>query len=105
MGRLTAADELDDFKAVVVVEQRIGPAVALDDRAVELDGDTIFFQFEQAKERLQAGCLRDLTRLAIDEEFHSGGAAPPQGSAGAYGSAVVLAPNSVSAQLKPYLIQ
>ena len=65
-GRLAAADELDDFEVVVVAEECIGPAVALDDAAVELDGDAVLFQVEEQEEGLEAGLRGDLSRLSVN---------------------------------------
>jgi len=36
-----AAHEVDDFKAVAFVEERVGPAVARDDVTIQFDGDSI----------------------------------------------------------------
>jgi len=40
-GRRATADEVDDFQAVAILEQRLRPAVARDNGSVEFDGDPV----------------------------------------------------------------
>ena len=67
--RRSAADEVDDFEAVSVVQWSLRPLVARHDFAVQFDGYTVGLHAEMLDERAQGFGGRGLG-LAIDGQLH-----------------------------------
>ena len=63
--RRSAADEVDDFQAVSVVQWSLRPLVAGDDFAVQFYSYAVGLHAEACNERAQSFCCRDLG-FAID---------------------------------------
>jgi hypothetical protein len=73
--RTAAADEVDDFEAVTVLEMSLRPAVAGDDVAVEFDGHAVGLHregFDQCCEG-EVGCesaIGEAAFFSVDVKLH-----------------------------------
>ena len=79
-GVCAAADEVYDFETVAVSERCSGPGIARDNFAVVLDGDAVLFEGEGGEKIIESGTgreVREIPRLAVDEEVHALNVAGP----------------------------
>lgn len=71
LSNLSAADEVDDFQAVAGGDGCVGPAGALDDLAVVLDGDAVTLQVHCGDDLVEGdwrGQVVEAAVLAVDGE-------------------------------------
>jgi hypothetical protein len=67
---LPAADEVDDFQAVFVLQRGGGPLVAPHDLAIQLYRDPVAGKLKVAEQLREIEWCRNLPVFSVDDEFH-----------------------------------
>jgi len=67
-----AADEVNDFKAVIRLDLGLGPLRARKKVEIALDGDPPGREAEMLKQGGDAEAMGNLARLAVDDDRHCG---------------------------------
>lgn len=65
-GLASATHKLHNLDVVVLLYHRFGPVGALDDSAVEFNGQTLGWQIEKGNEILKGRVIRGLANLTVD---------------------------------------
>ena len=67
--RRSATYELDDFKAIAVVQFGLGPLITGNNLAVQFNRDTVCFHTKMLNKRAETSCGCRLS-FAVDDEVH-----------------------------------
>jgi chaperonin cofactor prefoldin len=67
---LTAADEMHDLDPIAVIQYRIGPFVACNDRPVEFDSDTLTRQGKKIEQPVKRDLAVDPFRFPVQRNIH-----------------------------------
>jgi len=67
---VSAADEVDDFQAVTVAQERLLPFVARNDFQIQLDGDTVGLAAQLRNQSRESEAVRNVSGFAVDLESH-----------------------------------